>query len=72
VHEAVGAYEKALEIDPGNANAAAGLKEAGATAGMYNLIFAAILVIAAGLVIWYVKFRKPEEIKTAGKGRQKK
>jgi len=66
-HEAVGAYETALELDPGNADATAGLEDAEKAAGNNNIFFAIILVIAAGLVIWYVKFRKPGDEKSAGK-----
>lgn len=59
--EAVGAYQRALSIDPGNTDATAGLEAAQKEAGTLNLVFVAILVIAAGLVVWYVKFRKPED-----------
>jgi tetratricopeptide (TPR) repeat protein len=73
--EAVDAYNKALALDPGNADATTGLAEAQEmqkSEGPMTLVYAAIAVIAAGLVIWYVKFRKPEDQKTAGKGKEKK
>lgn len=75
--EAVGAYETALKLDPENTYAAAGLAEAQKSAGplttMSIIAIVAILILAAGLVIWYVKFRKPEETqKTTGKGKEKK
>lgn len=68
--EAAGAYNKALELDPGNTDATAGLAEAQKSSGSMNLVYAAIAAIIAGLVIWYVKFRKPTDDKSPG--RQKK
>lgn len=71
--EAVDAYNKALELDPGNVDATTGLAEAQKSAGpMTTIVIVAILIIAAGLIIWYVKFRKPDDQKTAGKSKEKK
>jgi tetratricopeptide (TPR) repeat protein len=61
--EAVTAYQRALSIDPGNTDATAGLEAAQKEAGTLNLVLVAILVIAVVLVVWYVKFRKPEDEK---------
>jgi tetratricopeptide (TPR) repeat protein len=66
--EAVDAYTRALELDPGNTDATAGLENAKKLADSANLTNAAIvicLVIVAGLVIWYVKFRKTDDGKAA-------
>ena len=65
--EAAGAYNKALELDPGNTDATTGLAEAQKSAGSMNLVYAAIAAIIAGLVIWYVKLRKPSDEKSAGR-----
>ena len=65
--EAAGAYNKALELDPGNTDATTGLAEAQKSAASMNLVYAAIAAIIAGLVIWYVKFRKPSDEKSAGR-----
>ncbi|MCK9579313.1 MAG: tetratricopeptide repeat protein [Methanoregula sp.] len=68
--EAVDAYKMALTLDPGNADATTGLAEAQELQkpdGMMTLVYAAIAAIAAGLVIWYMKFRKTGDEKPAGK-----
>ena len=70
--EAVDAYKKALALDPGNKDAEAGLAEAEKSAMTTNIILVVILIIAAGLVVWYVKFRRPEATKPAGNAGQKK
>jgi tetratricopeptide (TPR) repeat protein len=70
--DAVTAYTKALELDPGNADATAGLAEAKKTADTFNLIIAAILIVAAALVIWYVKFRSAGDAGTSQPAEGKK
>ncbi|PKL63977.1 MAG: hypothetical protein CVV32_11135 [Methanomicrobiales archaeon HGW-Methanomicrobiales-3] len=65
--DAAGAYSKALELDPGNSHATQGLNEAQAAAGPDMLLPAVVLVIIAGIIIWYVKFRKPSDEKSAGR-----
>lgn len=74
--EAADAFTRAEATDPGNSEAAAGLAQAraaAATATQTMLIIAgAILIVAAGGVVWLMKFRKPAEEKkpekkTAGK-----
>ena len=75
-NEAVDAFNKVLELVPGNAEAAANLEEAKKLADSANLTSAlgmiAVLVIAAGLVIWYVKFRKTGDEKAPGKAKGNK
>jgi tetratricopeptide (TPR) repeat protein len=74
-NEAVDAYSKALQLDPGNADATAGIAEARKSASPFTpatIAMAAIVVIAAGLVIWYVKFRKTDDVKVPGKAKGKK
>jgi tetratricopeptide (TPR) repeat protein len=63
--EAIAAYTKADESDPGNTAAAEGLSaakkgEAGSNQIM-TIIGVIVLIVAAGIVVWYVKFRKPAE-----------
>jgi tetratricopeptide (TPR) repeat protein len=70
--EAVDAYNKALEIDPGNTDASAGIKEAQSAATTTNIVLAVIVLIGLAVVIWYVKFRKPGDEQSAGKGKAKK
>jgi tetratricopeptide (TPR) repeat protein len=74
-NEAVDAYTRALELDPGNSDATAGIEEARKSASPFtptNLAMAAVVLIAAGLVIWYVKFRKTDDEKAPGKAKDKK
>ncbi|WP_321506401.1 tetratricopeptide repeat protein [uncultured Methanoregula sp.] len=67
-YDAITAFNKALELDPGNSAATAGLTEAQSAAMKTNIVLAVIVIIALGLVIWYVKFRKPADSKaTSGK-----
>jgi tetratricopeptide (TPR) repeat protein len=74
----VAAYNRALETDPGNADAADGLKHAQDAAGSLSpvlMVLIAVVVIAAAGAVWYVKFRKPAEEKPAekkGKAKGKK
>lgn len=72
--EAAGAYNNALELDPGNAYATQGLNEAQAAAGPDITIPALIIlvIIAGGLVLWYVKFRKPADETPVQKAKGKK
>ena len=63
--EAVAAYTKANETDPFNIAAADGLAaakkgESGSSMTM-TIISVIVIIAAAGVVIWYVKFRKPAE-----------
>jgi len=64
-YEAVGTFTKALELDPGNTDATAGLAEAQKATMTTNIVLAAIVIVALGIVIWYVKFRKPADGKDA-------
>jgi len=64
-YDAITAFNKALQLDPGNTDAQAGLAEAQNATMTTNAILAAIVIVALGLVIWYVKFRKPADSKDA-------
>lgn len=74
--EAVTAYTRANETDPFNIAAYDGLEaakkgEAGSSQTMIAIL-AVVLIAAAGIAVWYVKFRKPavpapEEKKTKSK-----
>ncbi|MFA4875906.1 MAG: tetratricopeptide repeat protein [Methanoregula sp.] len=64
-YDAMNAFNTALQLDPGNTDATAGLAQAESAAMRMNIIFAVIVIIALGLVIWYVKFRKPADSKPA-------
>lgn len=71
--EAAEAYRKALELDAENADAKAGLAEAEKASSTTNIVLAVIVVIAAGIVVWFVKFRKPavaDEPKKKMKGKK--
>ncbi len=74
--DAADAYNKALELNPGNDDATAGLlqtQKAAGTAGMtMTIVWAVILIVAAGGVIWYVKYRKPADQKPSGKSKKEK
>jgi tetratricopeptide (TPR) repeat protein len=72
--EAVDAYKQALALDPGNSDAAAGLAEAEKAAGPSLQVIGIIVLILAGIgvLVWYLKFRKPADAKTPGKGKEKK
>jgi tetratricopeptide (TPR) repeat protein len=63
--EAVAAYTRANETDPFNIAASDGLEAANkgesAASQTTNIVMAIVLVAAAGIVVWYVKFRKPGE-----------
>jgi len=63
--EAVTAYTRANETDPFNIAAYDGLEaakkgEAGSNQTMI-IIFVVVLIAAAGIAVWYIKFRKPAE-----------
>jgi tetratricopeptide (TPR) repeat protein len=63
--EAVAAYTRANETDPFNIAASDGLEaakkgEAGSNQTI-TIILIIVLVAAAGVVVWYVKIRKPAE-----------
>ena len=63
--EASEAYIRANETDPFNVAAAEGLEAAkkGGSESSLNMaiLLAIVLIVAAGIVVWYVKFRKPAE-----------
>jgi len=65
--EAVDAYGKALALDPESSPAKEGLatarKEAASAQGPVLIALAIIIIVAGGVTIWYVKFRKPAENK---------
>ena len=72
---AVDTYTKALETDPGNRDATAGLaaaqKAAASAIPTSMMVIVVLVIIAAGGAVWYIKFRKPEvrpeEKKSQGK-----
>jgi len=63
--EAVAAYTRANETDPFNIPAADGLAAAkkgeAQSFPTMTILIVIVLIAAAGVVIWYVKFRKPAE-----------
>jgi tetratricopeptide (TPR) repeat protein len=63
--EAAAAFTRANETDPFNINASDGLEAArkgeSAASQTMTIIMVIVLVAAVGIVIWYVKFRKPDE-----------
>ena len=61
--EAVAAYTRANETDPFNIAAADGLAAAkkGESGSSMTGILVIVLIMAAGIIVWYVKFRKPAE-----------
>ena len=69
--DAVDAYSKANVTDPGNTKAMEGLKKAQEAAKseipLTSIAIIVILVIVAGGVIYYLKFRKPAEEKPTEK-----
>ncbi|MFA4861553.1 tetratricopeptide repeat protein [Methanoregula sp.] len=71
-YDAVGAFNKVLELDPGNTDATAGLAEAQAAATKLTIVLAVIVIVALGIVIWYVKFRKPADSKAATGKKEKR
>jgi tetratricopeptide (TPR) repeat protein len=75
--EAVDAYNKALVTDPGNKKAMEGLEKAQEAAKseipVTSIAIIVILVIVAGGIIYYLKFRKPaKENPTEKKTNEKK
>ena len=72
--DSVDAYTRANATDPGNRDAAAGLAEAqkaaASTIPSTISIVLIIMIIAAGGVIYYIRFRKPAE-ETPGERRTK-
>ena len=70
--EAVEAYNKALSLDPESSSAKEGLATAQKESGTLIIILAVIVIIAAGIVVWYVKFRTPTDKKDAPKKSGKK
>ena len=63
--EAVSAFTRANETDPFNINASDGLiaarKGEAGSGQTTTLLLMVFVVVAAGIAIWYVKFRKPSE-----------
>jgi tetratricopeptide (TPR) repeat protein len=67
--EAVAAYTRAGETDPGNQAAAEGITKAQAAAvaadqsstRTMSIILIIVLIAAAGVAVWYFRFRKPRE-----------
>jgi tetratricopeptide (TPR) repeat protein len=63
--EAVAAYTQANETDPFNIAAADGLATAKKSESQsfptVTILIVLVLIAAAGVVVWYVKFRKPAE-----------
>jgi len=72
--EAVDAYNKALSLDPESSSAKEGLATAQKEAGFVSMIIilVVIIVIGAGVSVWYLKFRKPQEkkLKTEKSGKK--
>lgn len=65
--DAVAAYARANETDPGNQAAADGLAKAQAgvaadqsSTRTMSIILIVVLIAAAGVAVWYFKFRKPQ------------
>lgn len=71
-YDAVAAFNRALELDPGNTDATAGLAEAQGAATKLNIVLVVIVIVALGIVIWYVKFRKPADRKDATGKKEKR
>jgi tetratricopeptide (TPR) repeat protein len=61
--DAIDSYNKALGTDPNNSNATKGrtkAQDAAFTSSVTTMIvYAAVVIIALGAVVWYVKFRTP-------------
>jgi len=59
--EAAAAFTRANETDPFNIAAADGLAAAkkGESGSSMTGILVIVLIVAAGIIVWYVKFRKP-------------
>lgn len=61
--DAAAAFTRANETDPGNEAAAAGLATAGKGATEPDktmmILAAIVIIVAAGVCVWYLKFRKP-------------
>jgi len=62
--EAITAFNKALTLDPESRDATTGLaaaqKGAASALPMTTIALVVIVIVAAGLAVWYIKFRKPE------------
>jgi tetratricopeptide (TPR) repeat protein len=70
------AYTRADATDPGNSEAAAGLAKAQAAAASaftqkLVIVLGVLVIVVAGVVVWYIKFRKPAEEKTTEKKSKK-
>ena len=74
--EAADTFSRADATDPGNSVAADGLAQAQAAAAAAStqtmvIILGVIVIVAAGGIIWYIKFRKPAKEKIAEKKTKK-
>jgi tetratricopeptide (TPR) repeat protein len=73
--DAADAYTRAEATDPGNTVAAAGLAQAQAAASSATqtmvIILGIIVIVAAGGIVWYMKFLKPAEEKIPEKKSKK-
>ncbi len=63
--EAIEAYNNALSLDPESSSAKEGLATAQKEAGNLIMILVVIVIIAAGVAVWYIKLRKPAAEKTS-------
>jgi tetratricopeptide (TPR) repeat protein len=74
--EAVAAFTRADETDPGNVAAAEGLAVAkqgdAESSRTMTIVLVVALIAAIGIVVWYVKFRKPAEPAPEEKKKSKK
>jgi tetratricopeptide (TPR) repeat protein len=77
--EAVAAYSRANETDPGNKAAADGIAAAregeASSARTMTIVLVIVVIAAVGIVVWYVKLRKPAEPavdERKGKSKKKK
>ena len=74
--EAVVAYSQANETKPFNEDILAGLEEAkkgeASSARTTTILLAIVLVAVIGIVVWYVKFRKPAEPEPESKKKKSK
>jgi tetratricopeptide (TPR) repeat protein len=74
--ESVDAYKKVIAIDNESSDATAGLataqKAAAAQLPVIPIILGIIVIAAAAVTVWYIKFRKPEPAKPVAKDAKKK
>jgi tetratricopeptide (TPR) repeat protein len=69
--DAIDAFIRADATDPGNSEAAEGLAKAQTAAGAATqtmlIIIGVILIVVAGGIVWFLKFRRQPEEKASGK-----